>query len=266
MDTGIIASPYAVLRSDEPTATWQAACMTLILSAATVSDPGLIRTNNEDAAYAGDRLIAVADGIGGQPAGEVASEIAIGSLAPLDGLPAGEEPLAALREAVGTANRRIREMGAADPASDGMGTTVTAALLVGDQIAVVHAGDSRCYLLREGALRQLTRDDTFVQELVDRGMLTRDEARRHPRRSLVTRAVQGGDVPPDAWMLPGQPGDRLLLCSDGLSDVVDDQDIAHTLTGFPDRRECGEQLVKLAHQAGAPDNITVVVGDLAAAR
>ena len=239
--------------------------MTLILRASTLSDPGLVRTNNEDAAYAGERLLAIADGIGGQPAGEVASEIAIAALTPLDELPAGADPLAALRAAIDDANRRIRQVGEAQPASDGLGTTVTAVLLAGDRFAVVHAGDSRCYLLRGHELRQLTRDDTFVQELVDRGLLTPEEARGHPRRSLVTRAVQGLDVPPDTWTLDGQPGDRLLLCSDGLSDVVEDQEIARTLAGFPDREQCAEQLVKLAHAGGAPDNVTVVVADLVAA-
>jgi serine/threonine protein phosphatase PrpC len=236
--------------------------MTLILNAAAASDPGLVRSNNEDVAYAGERLIAVADGIGGQPAGEVASEITIASLVPLDRLPAGEDPLTALPEAVSTANRRIREVAEAQPASGGMGTTVTAVLLTGDQLAIVHAGDSRAYLLRDNALRQLTRDDTYVQELVDRGTLSPDDARRHPRRSLVTRAVQGGDVPPDTWAITGEPGDRLLLCSDGLSDVVDDPALARTLAGFSDRGQCAEQLIKLAHQAGAPDNVTVVIADL----
>ena len=239
--------------------------MTLILRTTMLSDPGLVRSNNEDAAHAGDRLAAIADGIGGQPAGEVASEIAIAALAPLDRLPAEADPLAALREAVGAANRRIREVAQERPESDGLGTTVTAVLLTGDWLAVVHAGDSRCYLLRDAVLQQVTRDDTFVQELVDRGMLAPEEARRHPQRSLVTRAVQGVDVPPDTRTLDCRPGDRLLLCSDGLSDVVDDPDIARTLVGFPDRGQCARQLVKLAHAAGAPDNVTVVIADLVSA-
>jgi protein phosphatase len=234
----------------------------LILRAVTVSDRGLVRTNNEDVAHAGDRLVAVADGIGGLPAGEIASDLAIRALAPVERLPDGAEPLAALRGAVEAANRLIREAAGADPASDGMGTTMTAVLLSGDQLAVVHVGDSRCYLLRHGRLRQLTRDDTLVQALVDQGLLTPDEARRHPQRSLVTRAVQGTDVVPTTAALTAEPGDRLLLCSDGLSDVVDDHAIGQALTTYRDRRQCAEQLVKLAQQAGAPDNVTVVVADL----
>ncbi|MEV4753576.1 PP2C family serine/threonine-protein phosphatase [Micromonospora sp. NPDC049559] len=236
--------------------------MTLILHAAMISDPGLVRTNNEDAAYAGDRLLAVADGIGGQPSGEVASDIAISTLAPLERSTGGQEPVAALRGAVEVANRRIREMAQSHPESEGMGTTVTALLLTGDEFAVVHAGDSRGYLLRDGALHQLTRDDTFVQELVDRGVLTPEEARYHPQRSLVTRAVQGAEVPPDTWTFPARAGDRLLLCSDGLSDYVEESLVRQALTGLADRYECAEQLVKLAHQAGAPDNVTVVIADL----
>jgi protein phosphatase len=236
--------------------------MTLILRAATVSDPGLVRTNNEDSAHVGDRLIAVADGIGGLPAGEIASDIAIRALAPVERIPPDEEPLAALRHAVAVANRRIRDAAGPGSAYDGMGTTLTAALLSGGQLALVHIGDSRCYLLRGSALRQLTRDDTYVQGLVDQGVLTRDQARLHPQRSLVTRAVQGSDAEPATMSIVAEPGDRLLICSDGLSDMVDDHAIAQTLATYPDRRQCAEHLVKLAHQAGAPDNVTVVVADI----
>ncbi|MDW5330043.1 PP2C family protein-serine/threonine phosphatase [Plantactinospora sp. KLBMP9567] len=238
--------------------------MTFVLRSLAISDPGLVRPNNEDVAFAGSRLIAVADGMGGAPAGEVASEIAISSLAPVERSAPDAEPVTALRDAIGAANAQIRAVTDADQATEGMGTTVTAILLAGRRLAVAHIGDSRGYLLRAGRLSQITRDDTFVQSLVDQGGLTPEEARRHPQRSLVTRVVQGGHLEPATVALIAQPDDRLLLCSDGLSDVVDDDTIAATLAGFPDREECARQLVKLAHQAGAPDNVTLVVADVTA--
>ena len=238
--------------------------MTLVLHTASVSDPGLVRTNNEDALYAGRRLIAVADGIGGLPAGEVASGMVIEALASLDGSTPEGGPAAALSRAVLTANQRIRGAAAADPARAGMGSTVTAVLLHGDDLTVVHVGDSRGYLLRQGTLRRLTRDDTYVQMLIDDGLLTAEQARTHPQRSLVTSAVQGMDVRPSTAMLTGAAGDRLLLCSDGLSDVVTDQAIARMLTMYADRQQCAEHLVKLAHHGGAPDNVSVVIADLVA--
>lgn len=236
--------------------------MSFVLRSLAVSDPGLIRPNNEDVAFAGARLIAVADGMGGAPAGEVASEIVIDTLAPVESSPPDQEALAVLRDAIGTANARIRAVTDADQTTEGMGTTVTAVLLAGRRLAVAHVGDSRGYLLRHGGLRQLTRDDTYVQTLVDQGGLTPQEARRHPQRSLVTRAVQGNPVEPTITALTAEPGDRLLLCSDGLSDVVDDDALAAVLVGYPDRAQCADQLVKLAHQAGAPDNVTLVVADV----
>jgi PPM family protein phosphatase len=251
--------------------------MSLTLRTATASNPGLVRTNNEDSAYTGGRLLAVADGVGGMPAGELASDIVIRVLTPLgeaadsggaaDTAEAAEtgEPLRALRNAIEEANRQIRAASEADPATEGMGTTVTALLLVGEQFALLHVGDSRAYLLRDGELRQITKDDTFVQSLVDQGLITKDEARNHPQRSLITRAVQGQHVAPTTRMLPIQAGDRYLLCSDGLSDVVTDEAIGQTLQSYADRQQCVEQLVKLALQAGAPDNVTAVLADVLAA-
>jgi protein phosphatase len=242
--------------------------MTLILRAVAVSDPGLVRTNNEDAAYADGRLIAVADGMGGLPAGEVASEIAVQTLTGLGsalasgGPDAPDDPDAALRDAVARTNQHIRELVNADPARAGMGTTITAVLLLDGLLTVAHIGDSRGYLLRGGTMRRLTRDDTFVQELVDQGVLTPAEARRHPQRSLVTRAVQGANQPPALGSVPAEVGDRLLLCSDGLSDVVEDHAIGQVLAQYPDSRQAAEHLVKLTHQGGAPDNVTVIVADV----
>jgi PPM family protein phosphatase len=244
--------------------------MSLTLRTATASNPGLVRTNNEDSAYAGGRLLAVADGVGGMPAGELASDIVIRVLTPLgEAADTGEatddgEPLRALRNAIEEANRQIRAASEADPATEGMGTTVTALLLVGEQFALLHVGDSRAYLVRDGELRQITKDDTFVQSLVDQGLITKDEARNHPQRSLITRAVQGQHVAPTTRMLPIQAGDRYLLCSDGLSDVVADEAIGQTLQSYADRQQCVEQLVKLALQAGAPDNVTAVLADVLA--
>jgi protein phosphatase len=144
-----------------------------------------------------------------------------------------------------------------------MGTTVTALLLAGERVGLLHVGDSRCYLLRDGTLTQVTRDDTFVQSLVDQGALTMSEARRHPRRSLITRAVQGGPLSPAPTLLTARPGDRLLLCSDGLSDVVADDAIDRALRSSTEPQRCAERLVELALAGGAPDNVTVVVADVA---
>jgi protein phosphatase len=234
----------------------------LILHAATATDLGLIRENNEDVGYAGRHLIAVADGIGGMPAGELASAIAIDALAELEEAPPAD-PVAALVAAVRAGNDAIRVAGEADPTREGMGTTVTALLLSGgQQLGLVHVGDSRAYRLRDRSLTQLTRDDTFVQSLVEQGFLAADEVRSHPQRSLVTRAVQGEPVKPAGSLLDPEPGDRYLLCSDGLSDVVLEEAIATALSTFAEPAECAGQLIKLALQAGAPDNITVVVADL----
>lgn len=244
--------------------------MSLTLRSAAVSNLGLVRTNNEDSAFAGRRLVAVADGIGGLPAGELASDLVIRALAPLeDAAPGAASPdgeaLLDLRRALDEGNRQIRRVADDDRAKDGMGTTVTALLLRGDELAVLHIGDSRGYLYRDGRLRQVTKDDTFVQSLVDSGVLTAEEARRHPQRSLVTRAVRGDHVAPACGTLVAKAGDRLLLCSDGLSDHVADDAIAAALQSHPDPRQCAEDLVKLALRVGAPDNVTVVVADVAAA-
>ncbi|MDT5034042.1 MAG: family protein phosphatase [Actinoplanes sp.] len=236
--------------------------MTLVLRAVAATDQGRVRSNNEDAVFVGQRLLVVADGMGGLPAGELASEILVQSLAVVDDLPDNPEPLQDLLAALGTANERIEAAVADDDARDGMGTTVTAIMMSGDRVAALNVGDSRCYLSRDGELTQLTRDDTYVQALVDQGVLTPDDARRHPQRALVTQAVQGGAFRPAGRMVPVRPGDRFLLCSDGLSDYVEDAIIAATLRSTPDRKECARQLVEHTLAAGAPDNVTVVVADV----
>jgi PPM family protein phosphatase len=238
--------------------------MTLILRTAALSDPGCRRETNEDACYAGPRLVAVADGIGGLPGGEVASEVAIRALEPLVSAAPVPEPISGLRRAVDTARAWIADAITADPSLAGMGTTLTALLLTGDEFALVHVGDSRAYLLRDGEWTQLTRDDTYVQMLVDQGVLSREEARRHPQRSLVTRALIDRPEGVTSATLRARLGDRYLVCSDGLSDYVDDAAIAAAVRDHADPQHCAEQLVKLALLADAPDNVTVVVADVVA--
>jgi protein phosphatase len=236
--------------------------MSMILRAVAASDVGLVRSNNEDALHVGTRLLVVADGMGGLPAGELASDILIQAMAVVDEMPDSGEPLQDLCAALETANQRIEAAVADDGARDGMGTTVTAVLLAGDRIAALNVGDSRCYLSRGGVLTQLTRDDTYVQALVDQGVLTPADARRHPQRALVTQAVQGGPFRPAGRVLPVEEGDRLLLCSDGLSDYVTDEVIGETLRAYPDRQVCAAELIARTLEAGAPDNVSVIVADV----
>jgi serine/threonine protein phosphatase PrpC len=237
--------------------------MSLVLHTAAVSDIGLGRTNNEDSAYSGPRLIAVADGIGGMPAGELASAIVIRELAQLDDMDeAPADPVGVLRDTVAAANEKIRDISDFDEASDGMGTTVTALLLAGDQLALLHVGDSRGYVLHDGTMTQITKDDTYVQTLVDQGLISPAEARVHPRRSVVMQAVQGLDYDPTCELRKAVVGDRYLLCSDGLSDVVPEDAIADALSSEPDPAACARLLVMFALEAGAPDNVTVVIADV----
>ncbi len=190
--------------------------MSLVLRYAARSDRGLIRGTNQDSVYAGPRLLAVADGMGGHAAGEVASAVAIASLAPLDVDTPGEDLLSALVRAAVAANDQLRDMVAGDSALDGMGTTLTTLLLTDDRLGLLHIGDSRCYLLRDGELTQVTHDDTLVQSLVDEGRISEEEATTHPQRSLITRALDGrGHVDFDTALLDVQPGDRLLLETPG---------------------------------------------------
>jgi PPM family protein phosphatase len=240
--------------------------MALALEAAIRTDVGPVRRNNEDAAYASPRLAAVADGVGGAAAGEVASRAAIDALVALDKRRL-ERPLAeALRAAVADGNARIGFIAACRPQTAGMSTTLTAVALDDARYAIANVGDSRTYLLRDGVLRPLTRDDSLVQRMLDSGALTLDEARRHPQRSVVVEALDGDPDrrPPAVASLAARLGDRLLLCSDGLSDAVDDEAIAAALAGIADRRACAERLVELALAAGARDNVSVVVADAVA--
>ena len=235
--------------------------MTLALRYAVRSDRGLVRGNNEDSVYAGPRLLAIADGMGGHAAGEVASKIAVAAVEHLDeDRPVGDL-LAALRLAVEDANHRISDSIRADSELEGMGTTLTALRFTGGQVGLVHVGDSRAYLLRGEHLSQITHDDTYVQSLVDSGKLTAEEASHHPRKSVILRALMGDDVDPDVSIREARAGDRYLLCSDGLSDVLTAPTILETLSEG-DPQECADRLVELTLRGGAPDNVTVIVADV----
>jgi len=235
--------------------------VTLVLRYAARSDRGLIRANNEDSVYAGARLLALADGMGGHAAGEVASQLVIAALAHLDDDEPGGDLLAKLDAAVRAGNAAIAAQVEMEPDLEGMGTTLTAILFAGNRIGLVHIGDSRGYLLRDGELTQITKDDTFVQTLVDEGRITREEAHSHPQRSLIMRALTGHEVEPTLTMREARAGDRYLLCSDGLSDPVSDETILEALQ-IPDVAESAYRLIELALRGGGPDNVTVVVADV----
>jgi PPM family protein phosphatase len=237
--------------------------MTLELRYAVRSDVGLLREGNEDSAYAGPRLLAVADGMGGHAAGEVASAVAIGSLADLDGDMPPNELQIALSSAVAHANQILHDMVSADPSISGMGTTLTAMLWSGSKVALCHIGDSRAYVLSGGQFQQITHDHTLVQSLVDDGRISPDEAATHPQRSLLLRALDGtSEAEPDLSILEAHAGDRYLLCSDGLSGVVSEETLHRTLATVPDPDDAVLQLVELAIRGGGPDNITCIVADV----
>jgi protein phosphatase len=236
--------------------------MTLTLRYAARSDRGLIRSGNQDSVYAGPRLLAVADGMGGMAAGDVASNIVIGTLAPLDEDVPGGALLDALRGVVEAANQQLRDAVDANPAMEGMGTTLTAMLFSSSKIGMVHIGDSRAYMLRDGEFGQITKDDTYVQMLIDEGRITPEEADSHPQRHLLYRALDGRDAEPEYSVREARAGDRYLLCSDGLSGVVSAETIAATMREYVDANQCAERLVQLALRGGGPDNITVIVADV----
>jgi protein phosphatase len=229
------------------------------------TDAGKVRQNNEDAFLLGEgkdeTLFAVADGIGGFEAGEVASRLAVDALREL-------EPGAPFEAAIGEANRRILAVGRGDERLSGMGTTIVALRFGGTQerpvAEVAHVGDSRAYLLRGGTMRPLTEDHSLVAELVRSGDLTRDQAAEHPQKNLITRALGADeDVDVDTAVLPVEAGDRILLCSDGLSDMVPEARISEILVESPDDPETPvRRLVSAALDAGGADNVTVVVVDL----
>ncbi len=238
--------------------------MTLQLRWAAGTDQGHVRSNNEDSYYAGDHLLVVADGMGGMAAGDLASRLAIEAMIGLDVLIDNDQQMDALHQALEAANRSIADTVVADPALQGMGTTLTAVIFSGTRLALAHVGDSRAYLVRDGRLNQLTKDDTYVQMLVDQGLIRPDEAAGHPRRSVVTRVLQGEPVSPSYVLVEPELADRWLLCSDGLTAVVSNQTIEQELLSASDPKSCTERLVDLALRGGGPDNITVIVADLIA--
>jgi serine/threonine protein phosphatase PrpC len=235
--------------------------MTLVLRYAARSDRGLIRGTNQDSVYAGPRLLAVADGMGGHAAGDVASKVVIAALEHLDDDAPSGDLLQALRQAVFDGSEHLREVIREAPHLEGMGTTLTAVLFAGGRLGLCHVGDSRAYLMRDGELNQITHDDTFVQTLIDDGRITEEEANSHPQRSLLLRALNGQDVEPDLSMRDARAGDRYLLCSDGLSGVVTFETLAQAMHE-PDPQATADRLIELALRSGGPDNITCIVADV----
>ena len=236
----------------------------LRLRYAAVSDLGRHRKDNQDSGYAGDHLLVVADGVGGAAYGDVASSTAVHVLRRLDDGPT-EEMLPALAGAVHRVHDRLAELVEADAELDGTSTTLTAALFDGSRLGIGHVGDSRAYLWHDGELRQLTKDHTFVQTLVDEGRITEEASRTHPHRNIILRAVDGvHDTEPDLFEVDLAPGDRVMLCSDGASGVLDLGAIARLLTeGSVD--SAAVDLVQAALDAGTTDNVTVVVAEVVAA-
>jgi len=222
------------------------------------TDTGRKRRRNEDAYVVAPPLFAVADGMGGAQAGEVASKLAAAALEDTDsGSLAGPAKVTSL---IQEANRRVHERANTDPATSGMGTTMTVALVEGETVTIGHVGDSRAYLVRDGKLEQITEDHSLVNELLKSGKLSREEAETHPQRSVITRAVgTDPDVDVDAFTLEAQQGDVFLICSDGLTDMVDDEDILDLVERHRgDLDRVTRSLVAAANRGGGEDNITVV--------
>jgi len=238
--------------------------LAIALRFAARSDVGLVRKNNQDSGYAGPHLLVIADGMGGHAGGDVASSLAIGELSALDGESHGSDALDHLNASVLAAHRELLARVDEEPQLSGMGTTVTALLRTGNRFALAHIGDSRAYLLRDGALVQITKDHTFVQTLVDEGRLTTEEAEQHPQRSVLMRVLSDivDDVEPDLSMREARVGDRYLICSDGLSAVVSFETLQDTLAAPVEPTATCEALVALALRAGAPDNVTCIVADV----
>jgi serine/threonine protein phosphatase PrpC len=234
-------------------------------NSAAVSHVGKIRANNQDSGYAGEYLFVVADGMGGHAGGDVASAIAVKRIIETDRqFASGTDAEFALHTALTAANAQLAETVFDHSELTGMGTTVSGLVLVNGQVVIAHIGDSRIYLLREGELSQVTADHTFVQRLVDSGRITEEEAAVHPRRSVLMRVLGDVDATPeiDTSIMATQPGDRWLLCSDGLSSYVSHDKILSTLTSVEDTDAAADRLVKDALDQGAPDNVTVVLLDI----
>jgi protein phosphatase len=222
------------------------------------TDTGRQRRDNEDSAMAQAPVFAVADGMGGARAGEVASQLAIETFE--QGLPESGSSEELLAERVREANRAIYDKAATEPELQGMGTTLTAAYLDDAHLSIAHVGDSRAYLFRDGELQRLTQDHSLVDELVRRGKLTEEQAAEHPQRSIITRALGiEPDVEVDTWSYPVRAGDVLLLCSDGLTSMISDNRMAEVLGAAPSLERAAGELIGEANEAGGRDNITVVL-------
>ena len=239
--------------------------MTTSLRYAARSSVGLVRSSNQDSGYAGPHLMVLCDGMGGPAGGDIASAVAVDHLVPLDAdsHQAGDL-LGLLRDAVQAAHADLVARSSTSPELAGLGTTCIAIMRSGNKLAMVHVGDSRAYLLRDGELTQVTTDHTFVEYLVETGRLTREQARQHPQRSVLLRVLgdADGEVQLDESIREAVPGDRWLLCSDGLSGPVSAATIGEVLAGVDDPELAAEQLIDLAERAGGPDNITAVVFDV----
>jgi protein phosphatase len=232
--------------------------MLRVVETAHRTDTGRQRRGNEDALFARPPVFAVADGMGGAQSGEVASRIAVETFEA--GLPADGTPEARLAELTRIANRQIYALSHAGEEHAGMGTTLTAAMLDDSQVAIAHVGDSRAYMFRDGELVRLTRDHSLVDELVQRGKLTEQQAQEHPQRSIITRALgPEPEVEVDTWSYPVRTGDVLLLCSDGLTSMVSEPLIARILTSEPTLAGAADRMIREANDAGGRDNITVVL-------
>ena len=236
--------------------------MTLALRYVTHSEIGLIRKNNQDSGFASARLLVVADGMGGAAAGDLASAVAVDTIRRIEGRVDGPEMLEVLAGAIHRANDRISDLVEADGSLDGMGTTVTGALFDGTELGLAHIGDSRAYLYRDGQLKRLTHDHSWVQSLVDEGKISDAEAAIHPHRSLLLKVLNGQPAnDPDLSMIPVLAGDRVLFCSDGVCGLIDDPTIAAALA-LPDLDDALHQLVAEALAEGGIDNITAIVADV----
>ncbi|MCW2795604.1 protein phosphatase 2C domain-containing protein [Nocardioides sp.] len=226
-----------------------------------ISDVGRVRKDNQDSGYVGPWVLAVCDGVGGAARGDVASSTAIQQLRKLDE-PPSEELLGQVSGALHRAHDRINELVDEDPSLNGTSTTATVALFDGTRIGVGHVGDSRAYLFRDGEISQITKDHTFVQGLIDEGRISEEESRVHPHRNLILKALGGpSDIEPDLFILELKEADRLLLCSDGASGVLDDGRLADILSmGTPDY--AAVELVRASLEAGSSDNVTCIVADV----
>jgi serine/threonine protein phosphatase PrpC len=235
------------------------------LKSAAGTNVGLIRPQNEDSYHCKHPLYVVADGLGGHAAGEVASALVVDRLREVTVAEdaSAEQAQQDLAEAVRDANRQIHRSATEDPEHAGMGTTVTAAIHVGDKLCFAHVGDSRAYLFREGKLEQITEDHTPVQRAVRAGVISAEEALRHPSRHVLAQAVGlDVDVDVDTPAVEMESGDRIVMCTDGLTDPVPDADMQRLLAGFDTPQAAVDGLITAALNGGGPDNVTLIVIDV----